>query len=112
MSDVANDAHPGDPHNLSRFLVAQEGVYDRALAEVRNGLKMTHWMWFIFPQVAGLGSSPMSQEYAIKSRAEAAAYLDHPVLGPRLVAIAEAALELEEQSARAVFGSPDDKKLR
>ena len=70
---------------------AQEGVYEQALAEVRGGRKRSHWMWFIFPQIDGLGSSPMAKRYAIKSRAEAEAYLAHPVLGPRLVACAEAA---------------------
>lgn len=103
---------PDDPHNLARFVAAQAGSYDQALAEVRAGRKRSHWMWYIFPQIAGLGSSSMAQKYAIRSLDEARAYLDHPTLGPRLVAIAEAALALPDRSATSVFGSPDDMKLR
>ncbi len=73
-----------DPHQLDRFLSAQDGIYEPALAEIRRGAKRSHWMWFIFPQIAGLGSSAMSQRYAINSLDEARAYLDHPVLGRRL----------------------------
>jgi uncharacterized protein (DUF1810 family) len=101
-----------DPHDLARFVQAQEGDYDRALAEVRAGRKRSHWMWYVFPQYAGLGFSSTSQRYAIKSVAEAEAYLRHPVLGPRLVACAEAALGVEGRSAFEIFGSPDDMKLR
>ena len=102
-----------DPHDLGRFVEAQAGTYERALAEIRGGRKRSHWMWFIFPQVYGLGSSPTAGRYAIKSRAEAEAYLAHPVLGPRLVACAEAAAGVPgTTSARDVFGSPDDRKLR
>ena len=97
---------------LDRFLTAQAGVYDHALAELRTGRKRTHWMWFIFPQIAGLGTSAMSQRYAIRSRAEAAAYLAHPVLGARLMACCETLLALESQSAEAVFGPIDAKKLQ
>src|SRR5688572_32370107 len=100
-----------DPFDLQRFVDAQTPVYDRVLTELREGRKRSHWMWFVFPQIAGLGSSPMAQRYAIASADEAAAYLAHPVLGPRLVAIAEAALAAPG-SARALFGSPDDLKLR
>lgn len=102
---------PPDHHDLARFVVAQEGVHDRALAEIRAGRKQSHWMWFVFPQIAGLGSSPMAQRYAIASAEEARAYLAHPLLGPRLVAMAEAALAAPG-TARAIFGSPDDLKLR
>lgn len=101
-----------NPHDLNRFLEAQEGDHERALAEVRAGRKRTHWMWYVFPQLDGLGSSDMARRYAIKSRAEAEAYLNHPVLGPRLVECAEAALAVEGRSALEVFGSPDDLKLR
>lgn len=101
-----------DPHELGRFILAQEGDYERALAEIRAGRKRSHWMWYIFPQFDGLGFSSMSRRYAIKSLAEARAYLDHPVLGPRLVEIAEAALGVEGRSAQDIFGSPDDMKLR
>jgi uncharacterized protein (DUF1810 family) len=101
-----------DPHDLNRFVQAQQGVYPQALSEIRSGRKRSHWMWYVFPQLEGLGFSSMSRRYSIKSRAEAEAYLAHPVLGPRLVECAEAALQVEGRSARDVFGSPDDMKLR
>ena len=101
-----------DPHDLQRFVDAQAGDYDRALAEIKAGRKRSHWMWYIFPQVDGLGSSPMARRYAIRSLEEARAYLDHPTLGPRLIEIAGAALAVEGRSAADVFGSPDDLKLR
>ena len=101
-----------DPFHLSRFVQAQEGIYERALAEIRGGRKRSHWMWFVFPQYAGLGFSAMSQEYAIKSVAEASAYLNHPVLGPRLVECAQEVLGVEGRTASQIFGSPDDMKLR
>src|SRR5581483_1128089 len=101
-----------DPFDLDRFVRAQEGTYERALAEVRAGRKRTHWMWFVFPQLDGLGSSPTARHYAIKSLAEARAYLAHPVLGPRLVECAEAVVGVEGRSAHDIFGSPDDLKLR
>ena len=101
-----------DPHDLNRFVLAQADDYERALAEIRAGRKRSHWMWYIFPQVDGLGFSSMSRRYAIKSLAEARAYLDHPVLGPRLVECTEAALGVEGRSAYEIFGSPDDMKLR
>jgi len=101
-----------EPHDLNRFLDAQERDYEQALSEIRSGRKHSHWMWYIFPQFDGLGFSPTSRHYAIKSAAEARAYLDHPVLGPRLRACAEAALAVEGRSAHDVFGSPDDLKLR
>ena len=107
-----NQTTAGDPHNLDRFLQAQAGVYEQALSEIRAGRKYTHWMWFIFPQFHGLGSSWTSRQYAIRSAAEAEAYLAHPVLGPRLVECAEAALAAEGRSAQDIFGSPDDLKLR
>jgi uncharacterized protein (DUF1810 family) len=99
------------PYNLARFLDAQGRDYDRALAEIRRGRKEAHWMWYIFPQFFGLGQSTTSQFYAIRSRAEARAYLDHPVLGPRLVECADAVLAVSGRSAREIFGSPDDLKL-
>jgi len=109
---MADANEPGDPYDLERFVRAQEGDYGRALAEVRAGRKRSHWMWYVFPQLDGLGFSAMSRRYSIKSRAEAEAYLRHPVLGPRLAEICEAALGVEGKSAREVFGSPDDLKLR
>jgi uncharacterized protein (DUF1810 family) len=101
-----------DPYGLSRFVQAQEGDYEQALLEIRSGRKSSHWMWYIFPQYDGLGSSAISKRYAIRSRAEAEAYLRHPVLGPRLLECAEAALAVEGRSAAEVFGFPDDLKLR
>ncbi|MEO7998631.1 MAG: DUF1810 domain-containing protein [Gemmatimonadaceae bacterium] len=101
-----------DPFDLDRFVSAQRIVYDIALNEIRNGRKQSHWMWFIFPQLAGLGLSSRSAKFAIKSLAEANAYLAHPVLGPRLVEIAHAALNFEGLSAREIFGAPDDQKLQ
>ncbi len=112
MPDPGNRSGVTDPHNLSRFVEAQTADYERALAEIKSGRKRSHWMWYIFPQFAGLGFSSTSRHYAIKSRAEATAYLNHPILGPRLMQCTEAALGVEGQSAHDVFGSPDDMKLR
>ena len=109
-SDRAGSA--SDPHNLDRFVEAQEDDYEQALAEIKSGRKRSHWMWYIFPQFDGLGFSSISKQYAIKSRAEAEAYLAHPVLGPRLIECTEAALHVDGRSAREIFGSPDDLKLR
>lgn len=102
----------GDRFGLARFVRAQEGCLDTVRAELRNGRKVTHWMWFVFPQAEGLGYSPMSQRYAIASLDEARAYLRHPVLGTRLLECAEILLGLSATSAHAIFGSPDDSKLR
>jgi uncharacterized protein (DUF1810 family) len=102
----------GDPFDLNRFLTAQADNYDDALAEIRGGRKRTHWMWYVFPQLDGLGSSPTAKHFAIKSLDEAKAYLEHPVLGARLRECAEAALGLASNSATEVFGSPDDLKLK
>ena len=101
-----------DPHDLARFVRAQEHDYEQAMSEIRSGRKRSHWMWYTFPQLDGLGFSSTSRQYAIKSLAEADAYLRHPVLGPRLLESCQAALGLEGRSALAVFGSPDDMKLR
>ena len=97
---------------LDRFVQAQDGVYDDALAELTAGRKRTHWMWFIFPQITGLGSSPAAQRYAIGSLDEARAYLAHPVLGPRLRECAQALLAVGGKSAEEILGYPDDLKLR
>ena len=101
-----------DPFDLQRFIAAQEGIYSQALAEIKSGQKRSHWMWFIFPQIEGLGFSSMSQRYAIKNIDEAKAYLNHPVLGRRLRECAEAVLGVEGRSVAEIFGSPDDMKLR
>ncbi len=101
-----------DPFDLDRFVRAQESVYDQALAEIQRGRKQSHWMWYLFPQIAGLGHSATSRRYAIRSREEAAAYLDHALLGPRLTACSNALLQIRGLSATAILGSPDDLKLR
>ena len=108
----ANDPRSPDDPDLDRFVRAQEDDYEQALAEIRGGRKRTHWMWYIFPQIDGLAFSPTSRHFAIKSLDEARAYLDHPILGPRLVECAEAALRVEGRTASEIFGSPDDLKLR
>ncbi|HTP81977.1 MAG TPA: DUF1810 domain-containing protein [Alphaproteobacteria bacterium] len=101
-----------DPHNLKRFVDAQAPVYAQVCAELTAGRKRSHWMWFIFPQIKGLGVSPTAQFYAVASRAEAEAYLAHPVLGPRLRECTQLVLDVAGRSAHDVFGSPDDLKFR
>ncbi len=101
-----------DPHNLARFIAAQDGSYDTALAEIRQGDKRSHWMWYVFPQVAGLGHSPMAHRYAIRSLDEARAYLDHPLLGARLRECVAALDQLAGTTAERVFGGIDAIKLR
>jgi len=101
-----------DPFNLQRFEEAQARNWADALAELRAGRKTSHWMWYVFPQIAGLGSSPMARAYAIASLDEARAYLDHPVLGPRLRQGVEALLGHPGRTAHEILGSPDDLKLR
>jgi uncharacterized protein (DUF1810 family) len=98
--------------DLRRFHEAQDTIYDRALAEVRAGHKRSHWMWFVFPQIAGLGSSPTAVRYALTGLAEARAYLADPVLGPRLTECVQALLAVEGRTAEQIFGHPDDLKLR
>ena len=101
-----------DPYDLERFVAAQQGVYPQALAELKRGAKESHWMWFVFPQIAGLGRSPTAIRYAIGSAAEARAYLAHPLLGPRLADCVEAVLGHPDLSAEAIFGPVDAVKLR
>lgn len=103
---------PSDPHDLNRYMAAQENDYERALAEIRSGRKQSHWMWYIFPQYDGLGLSATSRQFAIKSVAEVREYLQHPVLGPRLQECCGILLGLATRSANEVFGAPDDMKLR
>lgn len=110
MADPARTG--GSGLALERFVTAQAGVYEQALAEVTGGRKRSHWMWFVFPQLVGLGSSEMARFYGLADAAEARAFLAHPVLGPRLLQIARAALAVEARSAHDIFGSPDDLKLR
>lgn len=102
-----------DPYNIDRFLTAQNegGTYDQALAELQGGSKRGHWMWFVFPQIAGLGQSATSRRYAISSLDEARAYLRHPVLGPRLIECADAVAGLKNRTAGQIFGGIDAQKL-
>lgn len=101
-----------DPFDLNRFVRAQNPVFGAVQAELSRGRKQTHWMWFVFPQVAGLGFSAMSQRYAIGSRAEAEAYLAHPVLGPRLIECTRLVLAVDGRTISAILGAPDDSKFR
>lgn len=101
-----------DPHDLQRFVDAQVPVYEQAVAELRMGRKRTHWMWFIFPQLRGLGFSTTAMRYGIASIDEARAYLAHPVLGPRLVDCTRRVLAVRDRTAHEIFGSPDDTKFR
>jgi len=101
-----------DPYDLERFVAAQDPVWDRVRAELARGRKASHWMWFVFPQLAGLGSSSTARAYAVSGLDEAQAYLAHPVLGPRLREAAELAAAVEGRTASEVFGYPDDLKLR
>jgi uncharacterized protein (DUF1810 family) len=109
VSDAKND-----PWRLERFVAAQErgGTYQRAVAELRAGAKVSHWMWFVFPQVAGLGMSAMSREFAISGTDEARAYLAHPELGPRLRECARVVADTENRTAEQIFGYVDAMKLR
>jgi uncharacterized protein (DUF1810 family) len=104
----------GDPYNLKRFVAAQDagGTYQQAVAELRRGRKTSHWMWFVFPQIAGLGYSPTSRMFAISSLEEARAYLAHPVLGPRLVECATIVAQAQGRTAEQIFGGIDAQKLR
>ena len=101
-----------DHFDLTRFITAQEMVYSRVLFELRNARKRTHWMWFIFPQIDGLGNSSTTKHYAIKSIEEAQEYLNHPLLGKRLKECAETVLAIEGRSISEIFGYPDDMKLK
>ena len=101
-----------DPHNLQRFVDAQAPVFAQVCAELRAGRKRGHWMWFIFPQIAGLGHSETARRFAITSRAEAVAYLEHPLLGPRLRECCRLVTLVEGRSARKIYSVPDDHKFR
>lgn len=112
MSMPERPVNDADPYNLQRFVAAQRGTYERALAEIEAGRKNSHWMWYIFPQLDGLGFSALTKQYSLKSIEEARAYLAHPTLGPRLVHCAGATLGVDGRTAREIFGSPDDLKLK
>jgi uncharacterized protein (DUF1810 family) len=103
---------PNDPYDLQRFVEAQAPVIERVWTEMRAGRKASHWMWFVFPQIDGLGFSDMARRYAIGSAQEARAYLGHPVLGPRLKDLSSTVAEVEGRTAHEIFGSPDDLKFR
>ena len=111
MSSLKN-IHDDDIFNLRRFLGAQDSVYQNVLRELQNGQKRSHWIWFIFPQIKGLGRSSTSKFYSIKSKEEALAYLNHSVLGKRLLECTTIILAIENKSAAQIFGSPDDLKLK
>ena len=98
--------------NLNRFTKAQEGIYDTALFELRNGHKQSHWMWFIFPQIDGLGKSYTAHYYAIKNKQEAQLYLNHPILGARLLECSKAVLKIKGRTVADIFGYPDDIKFK
>jgi uncharacterized protein (DUF1810 family) len=100
------------PHDLNRFVEAQDTIYPRVVAELAAGRKQSHWMWFVFPQIEGLGFSAMAQRYAIGSRSEAEAYLAHPVLGARLIECTRLVLGVPGKNIHAILGSPDDLKFR
>lgn len=112
MSTIRSERSYSDPYNLDRFVQAQSAVFEQVLEELRSGVKTGHWMWFIFPQIKGLGRSPISIEFAISSRDEARAYLQHPVLGPRLKECTRLVLLVEGRAVDDIFGSPDDLKFR
>jgi uncharacterized protein (DUF1810 family) len=103
---------PDDPFDLQRFVTAQQPVYEQVLKELKAGQKRAHWMWFIFPQLRGLGQSPAAKFYGITSIKEASAYLGHPLLGPRLTECTELVNAVEGRTAHGIFGSPDDIKFR
>jgi uncharacterized protein (DUF1810 family) len=110
--DQPPDQPPPDPFNLQRFVDAQATVFAQVLDELRSGRKRTHWMWFIFPQIAGLGSSPMAQVYAISGRPEAEAYLQHPLLGGRLRQCMQLVNQVSGRTVEDIFGYPDNLKFR
>lgn len=112
MTHGSDAVDRSDPYDLNRFINAQDGIYDRALVELRGGLKRSHWMWFIFPQIDGLGFSQTTRHYAVKSLEEAKRYLGHAVLGARLTECTEAVLAVQGRSVSDIFGYPDDMKLQ
>ncbi len=112
MHSNADQRSAPDPYNLERFVEAQAPVFEQVTSELRAGRKMSHWMWFIFPQITGLGRSPTAIEYAISGLDEARAFLAHPILGPRLKECTQLVLLVENRIAAQIFGSPDDIKFR
>tara|TARA_Y100001968_G_C19319910_1_gene698676 strand:- start:75 stop:503 length:429 start_codon:yes stop_codon:yes gene_type:complete len=98
--------------NIERFIKAQEDTYQIALNEIKNGKKISHWMWFVFPQIDGLGSTPISKQYSIKNKQEALDYLNHNILGERLIEISNALMKIDNKSVQSIFGYPDYLKLK
>jgi uncharacterized protein (DUF1810 family) len=112
MIKTSDTTDSDEAFDLSRFIYAQENIYDAVLAELRSGRKRSHWMWYIFPQIDGLGHSAVSKRYAIRSLEEASQYLKHPVLGARLLECADMVLVIEGRTVSEIFGYPDDMKLK
>jgi uncharacterized protein (DUF1810 family) len=112
MASTAGKTDMNDPFNLQRFVDAQSPIFDQVCSELRDGAKRSHWMWFIFPQIKGLGASPLARKFAISSREEAEAYLRHPTLGPRLRECTRVINLTEGRSIEQIFGSPDHMKFR
>ena len=112
MMSTGSNLDPSDPFDLNRFISAQNKVYDRVVAELKNGRKRSHWMWYVFPQLDGLAQSTTSKYYAIKTRDEAIAYLKHSILGARLRECCNLILTIEDKTVSQIFGYPDDRKLK
>jgi uncharacterized protein (DUF1810 family) len=109
---VISDRIMDDPYSLDRFVEAQQPIYGQVCTELRHGRKASHWMWFVFPQIQGLGHSPIARHFAVASLAEAQTYLDHPSLGPRLRECTQLVLDVQGRTAQEIFGHPDDMKFR
>jgi uncharacterized protein (DUF1810 family) len=112
MASTMRESGVNDPYNLQRFVDAQNPIFEEVRSELRNARKTGHWMWFVFPQIKGLGHTPTAREFAISSREEAAAYLDHPILGPRLRECTRLVTLVEGRSISQILGYPDDLKFR
>ena len=112
MASTAGKTDMNDPFNLQRFVDAQGPIFDQVCSELRDGAKRSHWMWFIFPQIKGLGNSELARKFAISSREEAKAYLEHPMLGPRLIECTKLVNLIEGRAIGQIFGHPDDLKFR
>ena len=111
MASTARKTDMNDPFNLQRFVDAQSPIFDQVCSELRGGAKRSHWMWFVFPQIEGLGYSHLARKFAISSGEEAKAYLEHPVLGPRLIKCTELVNLIEDRAIEQIFGYPDDLKF-
>jgi len=111
-ASTARKTDMNDPFNLQRFVDAQSPIFDQVCSELRGGAKRSHWMWFIFPQIEGLGYSQLARKFAISSREEAVAYLEHPILGPRLIECTTLVNLIEDRAIEQIFSYPDDLKFR